>query len=104
MLISFERFGSTYKLNLEKNPSKNRIILYIVKQILLGMVVKLTQLALQTYLQTSIELILVEQSSSFKAYAAVVVITVMEMLFKVFQMAKPVIDFNNQNTDDEDQL
>lgn len=66
------------------------------------MVVKLLQLALQTYLQTSIEMILVEQSSSFKAFAAVVVITVMEMLFKVFQMAKPVIDFNNQNTDDED--
>ena len=31
ILISFERFGSTYKLNLEKNPTKNRIILYIVK-------------------------------------------------------------------------
>lgn len=31
ILISFERFGSTYKLNLEKNPTKNRIILFIVK-------------------------------------------------------------------------
>ena len=46
ILTSFERFGSTFKLNLEKNPTKNRIILFIVKQILLGMSVKMLQLAL----------------------------------------------------------
>jgi len=46
ILISFERFGSTYKLNLEKNPTKNRIIFYVVKQILLGLSIEIAQLGL----------------------------------------------------------
>lgn len=88
---------------MEKNPTKNRIILFIVKQILFGIVLELAQLALQCYLQSAIEQIL-DETSSFKTFAAVVVLTVIETLFKIYQMAKPVIDFNNQNTDGEDQI
>ena len=100
ILISFERFGSTYKLNSEKNPSKDRIICYVVKQIVLGLLLELAQLALQSYLENQIGVILLGQMSR-NTFIASVTTTGIEMMFEIFELAKPISDFNNQNPNNQ---
>ena len=67
---------------------------------MLGLLIELTQLGLQTYLLKEIDLILLE-TMSLNSFIASITTTAVEMMFEIFELAKPIADFNNQNPNNQ---